>query len=112
MSAAFGANPGSVLMHQLRRRASEISCSRSTPDLVLGDIAQMLGQQGAVPTRITIGRSPIQSHEDPPLIPGIIMPRPLRGASAIPADPCRAKRPRHLLTVAGRVPNWPAAASL
>jgi len=30
MSAAFGANPGSVLIHQLRRRASEISCRRRT----------------------------------------------------------------------------------
>jgi len=30
MSAAFWANAGSVLMHQLRRRSSEISCSRST----------------------------------------------------------------------------------
>src|SRR5437660_11932472 len=37
---------------------------------------------------------------------------PLRGASATPAKPCRANRPRHLLTVAGRVASRPAVALL
>ncbi len=35
------------------------------PDLVLGDIAQMLGQQGAIPTRISGRRRRIQSRENP-----------------------------------------------
>jgi len=37
---------------------------------------------------------------------------PLRGASATPAKPYRANRPRHLLTVAGRVASRAAAALL
>src|SRR5437899_578494 len=38
------------------------------PDLVLGDVAQMLGQQGAVPTRISGRWRGVQSHENPPLM--------------------------------------------
>src|SRR5882762_4746666 len=45
------------------------------PDLVLGDIAQMLAQQGAVPTRITGRRRRIQSPENPPLILGVVVSR-------------------------------------
>src|SRR6478672_2553307 len=45
------------------------------PDLMLGDIAQMLAQQGAVPTRITGRRRRIQSPEKPPLILGVVVPR-------------------------------------
>src|SRR4029077_7855002 len=52
------------------------------PDLVLGDIAQMLAQQGAVPTRITGRRRRIQSPEEPPLILGVVVP-PLVGARGI-----------------------------
>jgi hypothetical protein len=37
---------------------------------------------------------------------------PLRGASLRPASPLRAKRPRHLLTVAGRTPTRAATAAL
>src|SRR4029077_852674 len=58
------------------------------PDLVLGDIAQMLAQQGAVPTRITGRRRRIQSPENPPLTPTVIVPR-LAAARGI-APPAKA----------------------
>src|SRR5207247_1861355 len=45
------------------------------PDLVLGDVAQMLGQQGAVPTRISGRWRGVQSRENPPLILGLVVPR-------------------------------------
>jgi hypothetical protein len=44
------------------------------PDLVLGDIAQMLGQKGAVPPRVSGGRWRIQSRENPLLILGRVAP--------------------------------------
>lgn len=77
MSAAFCANAGSVLMHQpppsLQR---DLVLPQHPPDLVLGDIAQMPAEQGAVPTGITGRRRRIQSPENPPLILGVVVPRP------------------------------------
>ena len=42
---------------------------------MLGDIAQMLGQQGAVPTCVTGRRRRVQRRNDPPPMLGLVMPR-------------------------------------
>ena len=41
---------------------------------MLGDIAQMLGQQGAVPTCVTGRRRRVQRRNDPPPMLGLVMP--------------------------------------
>ena len=88
------------------------------PDLMFGDVAQTLGQQGSVPAPITrpLGGSSSAARTGRSCSAGL----PLRGASARADRPSRAKRPRHLLTVAGPTPNrrrhrrvapWPAPGS-
>ena len=101
----FGANHGSVLIHQLRRRVSAISCRLRTEDLMFGDVAQMPGQQAAVPAPVPRRRRLIQSRQDGRYGRPSTVRACVRDTSHIPETPARAKRPRHLLTVAWRVPK-------
>jgi len=80
------------------------------PDLMFGDVAQTLGQQGSVPAPITrpLGGSSSAARTGRSCSAGL----PLRGASARADRPSRAKRPRHLLTARGPPPTGAATAVL
>ena len=82
------------------------------PNLVLGDVAQVLGQQRAVPARIALGRRRVQRCQNSPLVLATVVPRlaaacrignPGQAAADKPATPladrCRAgcQPLRHLL---------------
>jgi hypothetical protein len=90
---------GSVLMHQRRRGASEIWWRRSTRQIWCLEMlprarANSVPSQPAYPMVAVIQiRTPAARR------------RPLAAASLRSAGPWCANRPRHLLTVAARVPN-------
>src|SRR6266446_7413257 len=78
------------------------------PDLVFGDIPQMPGQQGAVPTRVTGRWRGVQSRENPLLILGLVVPR-LAAAWRI-RHPCQAvpRKPATPLADCRRTRRQPA----
>jgi len=121
MSAAFCANWGSVLTHQLRRRCRWIPYRRRTRHTCASDTSpniwatrlpvQLLCPSGGGSSSWARMRRSVSS----PYTGGF----PDRGLSASPANRALANRVRHLLTVAGRRPHreaislvgFPAAAS-
>ena len=56
-------------------RQRNLVCPQHPPDLVRGDVAEMPGQQGAVPPRVALRRRCIQRRDDPPLVAGVVVPR-------------------------------------
>jgi len=56
-------------------RERNLVAAQHAPDLVLGDVAQFPGQQGAIPTGVTRRRRRIQSRQHPPLVFGCVVPR-------------------------------------
>jgi hypothetical protein len=91
-------------------RQRDLMPAQNPPD---GDVAQMAGQQAAVPAPVPRWRRLIQSCQDAPLMLALVLPG-LAAARRVEQTrkTRRAKRPRHLLTVAGRVPSRSATALL
>jgi hypothetical protein len=94
-------------------RQRDLVPAQNPPDLVFGNVAQMFGQEAAVPASVTQRRRPIQRRQDPSLMGALVMPwlAAARRARETRQTGLR-KAPRHLLTVAGRVRSRSATAAL
>ena len=55
-------------------RQRDLMPAQNPPDLMFGDVAQMPGQQAAVPAPVPRRRRLVQSRQDPPLMLALVLP--------------------------------------